>query len=87
MYVHAATDPMNMKTNIPAVISAPRDAGDSIPNIARTTTPTSLSFTKTKTLTKVTHSLPYITYFQEAEEVKEPMFLISTLTGHLTRKW
>ena len=27
---------MNMKMNIPAVISAPRDAGDSIPNIAST---------------------------------------------------
>jgi len=28
---------MNTKTNMPAVISAPREAGDSIPSIARTT--------------------------------------------------
>jgi len=33
-----ATNPINMKTNMPAVIRAPRDAGDSIPSIASTTT-------------------------------------------------
>jgi len=39
------TDPMNMKTNIPAVIRAPRDAGDNIPSIARTTTTTTTTTT------------------------------------------
>jgi len=29
---------MNMKMKMPAVIRAPREAGDSIPSIARTTT-------------------------------------------------